>query len=215
MQAGVAAARRSARQTAERAATPDRAAAAGPQHALRSPSLPPNCSTPLPIGWSARPSPREGCLQRPAERFPLLAAPSRTAALPQFVPTREGFLAFMVESKVVYDAFEDIARQAVQPECEPLVWGAAVGEARGRGRGRPRGRPRRPRAGSRAPSGALIRLTACMLLLRSPPPADAKLANTGLERGEALAKDIAYMQQQWGLQAHAPAAEGPGHTYAK
>lgn len=54
-----------------------------------------------------------------------------------------------------------------------------------------------------------------MLLLRSPPPADAKLANTGLERGEALAKDIAYMQQQWGLQAHAPAAEGPGHTYAK
>lgn len=37
---------------------------------------------------------------------------------PQFAPTREGFLRFMVESKVVYDAFEDIMQQAPVDYCE-------------------------------------------------------------------------------------------------
>lgn len=45
--------------------------------------------------------------------------------------------------------------------------------------------------------------------------ADAQLANTGLERGAALEKDIAYMQQQWGLQAPVAAEDGIGHRYAK
>lgn len=46
-------------------------------------------------------------------------------------------------------------------------------------------------------------------------PADAQLANTGLERGAALEKDIAYMQQHWGLQAPVAAEDGIGHRYAK
>ena len=44
--------------------------------------------------------------------------------------------------------------------------------------------------------------------------ADAQLANTGLERGAALEKDIAYMQQQWGLEAPVAAEDGIGHRYA-
>lgn len=45
--------------------------------------------------------------------------PSAPAALVlQFAPTREGFLRFMVESKVVYDAFEDIMQQAPVDYCE-------------------------------------------------------------------------------------------------
>lgn len=48
-----------------------------------------------------------------------------------------------------------------------------------------------------------------------PPPADKQLTNTGLERSEPLAKDIAYMQQQWGMEAPVAAEDGPGHTYAK
>lgn len=46
-------------------------------------------------------------------------------------------------------------------------------------------------------------------------PADKQLTNTGLERGEALAKDIAHMQQHWGLEVPVAAEDGPGHTYAK
>ena len=45
--------------------------------------------------------------------------------------------------------------------------------------------------------------------------ADKQLTNTGLERSEALAKDIAHMQQQWGLEVPVAAEDGPGHTYAK
>lgn len=41
------------------------------------------------------------------------------AACPQFAPTRPGFLHFMGESKVVYEAFEEILDQAAVPYCEP------------------------------------------------------------------------------------------------
>lgn len=41
------------------------------------------------------------------------------------------------------------------------------------------------------------------------------LANTGLERGDALTKDIAYMASHFGLTATPAAADGPGHTYAE
>ncbi len=56
------------------------------------------------------------------------------------------------------------------------------------------------------------------LLVVIPPlvcSADKQLTNTGLERGEALAKDIAHMQQHWGLEVPVAAEDGPGHTYAK
>lgn len=86
-------------------------------------------------------------------------APEKKEQKP-FAPTREGFLRFMVESKVVYDTFEDIMHQA-------------------------------------------------------PVEYYKQLTNTGLERGEALAKDIAHMQQQWGMEVPVAAEDGPGHTYAK
>ena len=45
--------------------------------------------------------------------------------------------------------------------------------------------------------------------------ADKKLSGSGLERTEALQRDIEYMQKHWGLKAHTPAQDGPGHTYAR
>lgn len=44
--------------------------------------------------------------------------------------------------------------------------------------------------------------------------ADAEFTGTGLERGEALAKDIAHIEQQYGLVAPVPQPDGPGYTYA-
>lgn len=65
-----------------------------------------------------------------------------------------------------------------------------------------------------------LRNAAAADVLPSPAPlplcaADTQLANTGLERGAALEKDIAYMQQQWGLQVPVAAEDGIGHRYAK
>jgi heme oxygenase len=37
---------------------------------------------------------------------------------------------------------------------------------------------------------------------------------TGLERTAALNKDIAYMEENFGLNAHVPSEDGPGHQYA-
>lgn len=85
-------------------------------------------------------------------------APEKREQKP-FAPTREGFLQFMVESKVVYEAFDAIIQQA------PVAY-------------------------------------------------YKQLANTGLERAGPLAKDIAHMQQQWGMEVPVAAADGPGHTYA-
>jgi len=36
------------------------------------------------------------------------------------VPTKEGYLRFLIESKVVYEAFEDIMANAPVPQCESL-----------------------------------------------------------------------------------------------
>lgn len=77
-----------------------------------------------------------------------------------WVPTRAGFLAFMVESKVVYEEFERILSEA-------------------------------------------------------PVASYKKLSGSGLERTEALQRDVEYMQKQWGLKPHTPAQDGPGHTYAR
>lgn len=92
-------------------------------------------------------APKEGKAAEPKDQKP-------------FAPTRPGFLHFMGESKVVYEAFEEILDQAAVPYYKQLT-------------------------------------------------------NTGLERSEPLAKDIAYMQQQWGMEAPVAAEDGPGHTYAK
>ncbi len=43
------------------------------------------------------------------------------ATLLQWEPTREGYLRFLVESKLVYDALEQIVQQAPVPECESSI----------------------------------------------------------------------------------------------
>ena len=43
------------------------------------------------------------------------------AILLQWEPTREGYLRFLVESKLVYDALEQIVQQAPVPECESSI----------------------------------------------------------------------------------------------
>ena len=40
------------------------------------------------------------------------------ALLLQWQPTRDGYLKFLVESKVVYDALEQVVQQAPVPECK-------------------------------------------------------------------------------------------------
>lgn len=45
-------------------------------------------------------------------------------------------------------------------------------------------------------------------------PEYAKFQNTGLERSAALAADLAWLQQEYGLPAASVAEDGPGHTYA-
>ena len=47
----------------------------------------------------------------------------------QWKPTKEGFLRFLVESKVVYDTIERVIQEAPRPECEipplraAMLWG--------------------------------------------------------------------------------------------
>jgi hypothetical protein len=45
--------------------------------------------------------------------------------------------------------------------------------------------------------------------------ADAKFQSTGLERSAALAADIAWFREQYGLPAPELKEEGPGRTYAR
>lgn len=64
---------------------------------------------------------REGCTLRLSN--PLYSHFHSHCAAPiclfvQFSPTREGFLRFMVESKVVYEAFEKIMAEAPVAYCE-------------------------------------------------------------------------------------------------
>lgn len=76
----------------------------------------------------------------------------------QWQPTKEGYLKFLVESKAVYEAMEDIVASGASP-----IYAAFV--------------------------------------------------DTGLERAEPLAKDIAWFQSEHGLEA--PPADGPGAEYAQ
>lgn len=71
-----------------------------------------------------------------------------------------------------------------------------------------------PNALARVPAHLPAHLPACFPA-HPLEPADKQLTNTGLERGEALAKDIAHMQQQWGMEVPVAQEDGPGHTYAK
>lgn len=78
--------------------------------------------------WADRWHPGEAGARRRRAACLLPAAAAGGAAFPdspprprrpaQFAPTREGFLRFMVESKVVYDTFEDIMHQAPVEYCE-------------------------------------------------------------------------------------------------
>ena len=77
----------------------------------------------------------------------------------QWTPTKESYLRFLIESKSVYEAFEDI-------------------------------------------------------MANSPNTTYRAFVNTGLERTEALQKDIDYMVKTWGLTAGPPRPGGPGYAYA-
>ncbi len=44
----------------------------------------------------------------------------------QWKPTKEGFLRFLVESKVVYDTIERVIQEAPRPECEISALHAAM-----------------------------------------------------------------------------------------
>ena len=51
---------------------------------------------------------------------------SPSIPLMQWKPTKEGFLRFLVESKVVYDTIERVIQEAPRPECEIPVLRAAM-----------------------------------------------------------------------------------------
>ncbi|CAG9466504.1 unnamed protein product [Pedinophyceae sp. YPF-701] len=84
----------------------------------------------------------------------------------KWTPTREGYLRFLVESKIVYDAIEDIIANSDHPDLQ-------------------------------------------------------RFQNSGLERGAALEKDIAWMKEKYGAEVGcspegcaACNGSSPGHTYA-
>jgi len=74
----------------------------------------------------------------------------------QWMPTKDGYLKFLVESKAVYDAMEEIVASGSSPIYKDFV-------------------------------------------------------NTGLERSEALSRDIAWFEEAQGMTA--PPADGPGKEY--
>ena len=75
-------------------------------------------------------------------------------------PTREGYLRFLSESKLVYEALEDAVRG---PDARPEY---------------------------------------------------AAFRDTGLERSEALEKDVQWFEEKYGLVPPAPSDDGPGARYA-
>lgn len=77
-----------------------------------------------------------------------------------WAPTREGYLRFLTESKVVYDAFDQLVKDQKHPEY-------------------------------------------------------ALLQNTGLERAAGLSKDLAWMEQKYGLQPAVIKEDGPAKTYVR
>lgn len=77
-----------------------------------------------------------------------------------FAPTREGYLQFLVESKVVYDTLETTIAEAASPQFTGFQ-------------------------------------------------------NSGLERSEALAKDIAWMRDTYDLEVPEPKEDGPGIEYSR
>lgn len=51
---------------------------------------------------------------------------SAFAHVMQWQPTREGYLKFLVESKLVYDALEQVVQEASVPECESHLTSSVV-----------------------------------------------------------------------------------------
>lgn len=80
--------------------------------------------------------------------------------MPQWQPTREGYLNFLNESRLVYETLERIVTEAKHPDF-------------------------------------------------------AKFQNTGLERSEALRRDIAWFKEEFGLEPANPTEDGPGSTYSR
>lgn len=114
----------------------------------------------------------------------------------QFVPTKKGYLRFMEESKVVYDAFEDIiASDETCTLSDNVV--SLFGYSLFYGH----------RKGVNMRHILTVFFLYCSI-------ADASLRNTGLERGGALTEDIEYATTTWGLAATAPSPDSPGAVYA-
>ena len=113
----------------------------------------------------------------------------------QWEPTREGYLRFLVESKTLFKTLEDIVAEASHPECErPSAQQATM-------------------LGSIGYSSRLARSKQSESC--NPLFADARFQDTGLERSAALAKDIDWFKQTYGLEAPEAEEDGPGQTYAR
>ncbi len=54
------------------------------------------------------------------------------AAAPQWKPTKEGYLSFLIESKAVYDCMESIMATGDNPICAPVVAHAVLSALAGR-----------------------------------------------------------------------------------
>ena len=106
----------------------------------------------------------------------------------QWEPTREGYLQFLVESREVYSALEEIVSSTDRNDGAQYT--------------------RHRRAATRSlicalANGGFVRL------------AVAEFRNTGLERSAALEKDIAWFKEVYGLEPPKVTDDGPGRTYAR
>ncbi|KAF8389113.1 hypothetical protein HHK36_025799 [Tetracentron sinense] len=100
-------------------------------------------------------------------------------------PSIEGYLRFLVDSKLVYDTLETVVEKAAYPFCKDFLHGVGTG------------------------------LKFCKWIWESKfdgaLAADAEFRNTGLERSEKLAKDLEWFKEQ----GYAiPEPSSPGVTYA-
>ncbi len=104
----------------------------------------------------------------------------------QWQPTVDGYLRFLTESKVVFDAVEEIV--AANPEC--TCDGCNLCD--------------------------IIIIPHAYYYVYTPPQThtDAQFTNTGLERGAALEQDITWMTDTFNVPRPIVDPEGPGNTYA-
>ncbi|KAK4343316.1 hypothetical protein RND71_036410 [Anisodus tanguticus] len=110
-------------------------------------------------------------------------------------PSVDGYLKFLVDSKLVYDTLEKIMEKAPFPECEKEPEGLAKWEF--------------------SVEGYLKFLVYSKLekiMEKAPFPEYAEFRNTGLERSEGLAKDLGWFREQ-GYAIPEPST--PGLSYAR